>query len=106
MTVLIPIKYKNSKTCVKMTVHTTDVKNPWSVQKSSSKVFQLGRYDDEDDPFEIAFISDGPAECRENLDALICFLIIGGMFSEALFIQFNSFKKENWKTLKQIINVT
>lgn len=88
-----------------MTEHTTDVKNPWSVQKSRSKVFDLGRYDNEDDPCEIAFISEGPAECRE-LDALICCLIIGGILREASFIQFNSFKTRHWKALKRIIKIT
>lgn len=75
--VLTPVMYANSELSVKMTEHITDVKNPWSVQKSKSKIFDLGRYDKEDDPYEIAFISEAPADYKDNFDALICCLIIG-----------------------------
>ncbi|XP_052081241.1 uncharacterized protein LOC127719267 [Mytilus californianus] len=77
VTVLTPVKYTNNERSVKMTEHITNVKNPWSVQKSKSKIYNLGRYDDEDDPDEIAFISEGPSDYKDNLDAIICCLIIG-----------------------------
>lgn len=62
-----------------MTEHRTDLKNPWSVKKSKPRNYELGKYDGNDDPDEIAFIAEIQTDFRENLDALVCCLIIGGM---------------------------
>ncbi|XP_052082909.1 uncharacterized protein LOC127720374 [Mytilus californianus] len=63
--------------CVSMTEHKTDIKNPWSVKKSRQRDYELGKYDGKDDPDEIALISEIQVDFRDNLDALVCCLIIG-----------------------------
>ncbi|XP_063410447.1 uncharacterized protein LOC134693540 [Mytilus trossulus] len=73
VTVLTPVKFTNNERSVKMTEHNTNVKNPWSVQKSKSKFYDIGRYDNEDDPDEIAFLSEGPSDFKDNFDAIICY---------------------------------
>ncbi|VDI27387.1 Hypothetical predicted protein, partial [Mytilus galloprovincialis] len=77
VTVLTPLKFTNYGSSVEMTEHVTNVKNPWSVQKSKPKCYDIGRYDKEDYPDEIAFISEGPSDFKDNFDAIICCLIIG-----------------------------
>lgn len=61
-----------------MTEHRTDLKNPWSVKKSKPREYELAKYDGEDDPDEITLISEIQSDFRDNLDALVCCLIIGG----------------------------
>lgn len=64
-----------------MTEHRTDIKNPWSVKNSKSREYELKNFDGKDDPDEIALISEIQADFRDNLDALVCCLIIGGIFT-------------------------
>ncbi|OPL32911.1 hypothetical protein AM593_01092, partial [Mytilus galloprovincialis] len=77
VSVLTPI---SSDDCsVQMKEHRTDIKNPWSVKKSKPRDYELGKYDGENDPDEIALISEIQSDFRDNLDALVCCLIIGGI---------------------------
>lgn len=62
-----------------MKEHRTDIKNPWSVKKSKPRDYELGKYDGKNDPDEIALISEIQSDFRDNLDALVCCLIIGGI---------------------------
>ncbi|CAG2256779.1 unnamed protein product [Mytilus edulis] len=62
---------------VQMKEHITDIKNPWSIKTSKTKDYPLGKYDGEDDPDEIALISEIQSDFRDNLDALVCSLLIG-----------------------------
>lgn len=79
VTVLTPVKFTNRDQSIEMDEHNSDVKNPWSVKKSKSKVYDIGRYDDEDDPHEISLLSEVHFECKNDLDAIICYLIIAGI---------------------------
>lgn len=65
---------------VEMTENRTDIKNPWSVRKYYKRCYELGKYDGIDDTDEVAFISEIQSDFRHNLDALICYLIIGGLY--------------------------
>ncbi|CAC5407421.1 unnamed protein product [Mytilus coruscus] len=55
---------------VQMTEHITDIKNPSSIKTSKTRDYTLGKYDGEDDPDEIAVISEIQSDFRDNLDAL------------------------------------
>ncbi|XP_071147662.1 uncharacterized protein [Mytilus edulis] len=80
VSVLTPI---SSDDCsVQMKEHRTDIKNPWSVKKSKPRDYELGKYDGENDPDEIALISEIQSDFRDNLDALVCCLIIGVSMEE------------------------
>ncbi|XP_071147009.1 transient receptor potential cation channel subfamily M member 1-like [Mytilus edulis] len=62
---------------VHMTEHITDIKNPWSIKTSKPREYTLGKYDGKDDPDEIALISKIQSDFPDNLDALVCCLLIG-----------------------------
>ncbi|XP_052082915.1 uncharacterized protein LOC127720376 isoform X2 [Mytilus californianus] len=62
---------------VQMTEHITDIKNPSSIKTSKPRDYTLGKYDGEDDPDEIAVISEIQLDFRDTLDALVCCLLIG-----------------------------
>lgn len=69
---------------VHMTEHRTDIKNPWSIKKSKPRNYELGKHEGADDPDEITLISEIQMDFRDNLDALVCCLLIGGIFFQKI----------------------
>ncbi|CAG2254562.1 TRPM3 [Mytilus edulis] len=87
-------------------------KNPWSIKTSKTKDYPLGKYDGEDDPDEIALISEIQSDFRDNLDALVCSLLIGERKQLELkvstselygLILYALLKKQYWDGAQQLI---
>ncbi|CAC5385236.1 MIB [Mytilus coruscus] len=94
-----------------MTEHITDLKNPWSIKTSEQRDHKLGKYDGQDDLDEIALISQIQGDFCDNLDTLVCCLIIGGrkielnVSTSELYglILYALLKKQYWSGARQLI---
>lgn len=104
MNINIQIPESLDSSILQITEHKTNIKNPWIVRKSKTWTFNTkDKLQDHTD--EITLLSDIQLDCQNNLDTIVCCLIIGGMLLHEPHLPVYTFKRDDIRFFENLMSI-